>query len=139
MSDTIDSLKEAEKEAMGDKDHSLNKRRSHRGWQCGSNATGGLILIGLGIIFLLSQTTGFYLNNWWALFILIPAVHNLIEAWHSYQVNGRLGSHARHALFGGILLTAVAAFFLFNLSWNLFWPIVLIMVGISALIKAQSR
>ena len=52
MSDTIDSLKEAEKEAVE------GESRPRRVQICGSNTTGGLILIGIGIFFLLSQTTG---------------------------------------------------------------------------------
>jgi hypothetical protein len=133
MTDTIDSLKDAEKEALANENHSRQVC-----WQ-GGNSTGGLILIGLGLYFLLSRTTGFYLHNWWAFFILIPAVHNLKEAWHSYRVNGRFQNHARGSLLGGILFTMVALFFLFNLSWSLFWPIVLILVGINALISAKSN
>jgi LiaF transmembrane domain len=133
MTDTIDSLKEAEKEAMGEGNRPRQVQR------CGSNSTGGLILIGIGLFFLLSQTFGFFIYNWWALFILIPAVHNLNEAWQSYGTNGRLRGHARRSLMGGILLTMVALFFLFNLSWNLFWPIVLIMLGVNALINSRSK
>ncbi len=136
MSDTIDSLKEAEKEVMWEKDYPLNERVSRStGWQCGRNSSSGLILIGLGLIFLLSQTTGFYLHNWWAIFILIPAGRKLSEAWHSYRANGRFQGQAGHALVGGLLLSTVAAFFLLDLSWGLFWPIILIVVGIGALIR----
>ena len=34
----------------------------------------GVILIGLGVIFLLNNITGFSIDNWWALFIFIPAI-----------------------------------------------------------------
>ncbi|VAW32239.1 hypothetical protein MNBD_CHLOROFLEXI01-868 [hydrothermal vent metagenome] len=133
MTDTIDSLKDAEKEAMANENHSRQVC-----WQSGSS-TGGFILIGLGLYFLLSRTTGFYLHNWWALFILIPAVHNLKGAWHSYRVNGRFHDQARGSLLSGILFTMVALFFLFNLSWSLFWPIALILVGANALINIQNK
>ncbi|MCP4417801.1 MAG: hypothetical protein GY805_14345 [Chloroflexi bacterium] len=129
MSDTIDSLKDAEKEAM-------EAESPQQVGRTGGTAAGGLILIGLGFFFLLSRTTGLYFHNWWALFILIPAVHNLGDAWSSYRTNGRLRGHARRSLMGGVLFTMVALFFLFNLSWNLFWPIVLIMLGLNALIKS---
>ena len=132
MSDTIDSLKDAEKEAMVEERGSRPVRRRSR------NTTGGLILIGIGVFFLLSQMTGFFIHNWWALFIMIPAIHNLNEAWQSYQEHGRLHTHARHSLMGGIFLTTVAAFFLFNLSWSLFWPLALILAGVGALVNARS-
>lgn len=132
MSDTIDSLKEAEKETMATDNQPRQVRRPS------GNITGGLILIGLGTFFLLSQFTNFHLQNWWALFILIPAFHNLNEAWQGYQANGRLRANARQSLMGGLFLSMVAAFFLLNLSWNLFWPLVLIMVGIGALLNGRS-
>ena len=132
MSDTIDSLKEAEKETMAT-DTQPRQVRRHSG-----NITGGLILIGLGTFFLLGQFTNFHLQNWWALFILIPAFHNLNEAWHGYQANGRLRGSTRHSVTGGLFLIMLAAFFLLNLSWNLFWPIMLILVGISALLNGRS-
>ncbi len=138
MSDTIDSLKEAEKEVMENGHQPLNEYRPRRVRRHKGNITGGLILIGIGTFFLLSQLTGFYIHNWWALFILIPAVAKLNEAWQSYRADGRIHEETRGALFGGILLTMVAAFFLLNLSWNLFWPLVLIMLGIGALLNSRS-
>lgn len=132
MSDTIDGLKEAEKEAM------VEEIRPRQVQRQSSNITGGLILISIGTFFLLSQLTGFHLQNWWALFILIPAFHNLNEAWQSYQANGRFQGQTSRALMSGLFLSMIAAFFLLNLSWNLFWPIVLILVGIGALLNGRS-
>jgi len=132
MSDTIDSLKDAEKEALETESRPRRVRR-HKG-----NTTGGLILIGIGTIFLLNQLTGFHFDNWWAIFILIPAVVKLNEAWQSYREDGRLHAGTRGALIGGILLTLVAFFFLLNLSWNLLWPLLLILFGISTLLNGRS-
>ena len=132
MSQTIDGLKEAEKETMNTETHSVDCGR-HKG-----NVTGGLILISIGTYFLLSQLNIIHLHNWWALFILIPAFHTLREAWDSYQANGRLNSQARGSLTGGILLSMLAAFFLFNLSWGLFWPFALIFAGVAALLNNRS-
>ena len=132
MSDTIEGLKEAEKEAMN---HNQTPTQVSRNL---SNTTWGIVLIGLGIFFLVSRTGGFFIHNWWALFILIPAFHNMNEAWQSYRANGRLTKHARHSLMGGLLIGMVAVFFLFSLSWNLFWPLVLIMLGIGALLNGRS-
>lgn len=138
MSDTIDSLKEAEKEAMGDDPKPLIENHPRRIRRHKSSTTGGLILIAIGTFFLLSQVTGFYIHNWWALFILIPAVMKLNEAWQSYRANGRLREETRSAFLGGILLAMVATFFLFNLSWSLFWPLILILLGVGALLNSRS-
>lgn len=132
MSDTIDSLKDAEKETMIEESRPRQVRRRS------GNTTGGLILIGIGAFFLLSQVSGIFIHNWWALFIMIPAFHNLNEAWQSYQENGRLVNHARHSLMGGLFLSMVAAFFLLNVSWSLFWPIALILAGVGALLNARA-
>lgn len=132
MSETIDSLKDAEKEAMKEESRPRHVTH-HRG-----DIKGGLILIGLGTIFLLSQITGWYIQNWWALFIFIPAIFQLNDAWKGYRANGRLTHDTRGSLFGGLLLGTVASFFLFSISWNLFWPLVLIMLGVGALLNGRS-
>jgi hypothetical protein len=123
---------------MGNGHQPSDKYRSRQvRWHSG-NATGGLILIAIGAFFLLSHVTGFHIHNWWALFILIPAMCKLNEAWQSYRANGRLGEETRGAFFSGILFAIVATFFLFSLSWNLFWPLVLILFGIGALLNGRS-
>lgn len=132
MSDTIESLKDAEKEAMK-KESQHRQVTRHRG-----DVKGGLILIGIGTIFLFSQITGWYIQNWWALFIFIPAIFQLNEAWQGYRKNGRFNHNTRGSLFGGLLLSMVGAFFLFSISWNLFWPLVLILAGIGALLNGRS-
>lgn len=132
MSDTIEGLKEAEKEAMNEESHP-RRGQHHRG-----DVKGGLILIGIGTIFLISQITGWYIQNWWALFIFIPAIFQLNDAWKEYRANGRLTHNGRGSLFGGLLIGTVASFFLFSISWNLFWPLVLILAGIGALLNGRS-
>ncbi len=93
----------------------------------------GLILIVLGAIFLMNNLTNFHLNNWWALFILIPAVSSFARAYDQYRRAGTLDRQSRQAVFGGLLLTALAAIFLFNLSWTLFGPVLLILLGLTLL------
>jgi hypothetical protein len=99
---------------------------------------GGAVLIALGIIFLL-QNAGLdipFLRNWWALFILFPAVSSLARAWQEYQSNGqRFTGPVSGSLTGGLVLVLVAATFLFGLSWSTIWPIFLIIAGVGALIK----
>lgn len=135
MSEEIERLKEEEKEAMNEKPVSSSERRPehHQG-----NLTGGLILIGIGVIFLIVNTTNIRLDNWWALFIFIPAVANLGNAWRQYQADGRLSRRVRGSLTGGLLISAVAIIFLLSLDWGLVWPIFLIILGLNALLNGWS-
>ena len=71
-----------------------------------------------------------FLANWWALFILIPACWAFVAAWESYQNNGRLTRGGAGSLVGGALLTLLALVFLFNLDFDLFWPLLLIAGGV---------
>jgi hypothetical protein len=109
------------------------ERRRHSGaggWVIGA------VLVLIGILFLAQNISGFSLNNWWALFILIPAIGSLSAAWRIYQTNGRLTRAGRGPLIGGLILLAVMAIFLFNLNWVNMWPIMLIIVGIGIVISA---
>ncbi len=101
----------------------------------------GIILVILGFIFLAQNLTGLpVINNWWALFIMIPAVAAFSAAWRTYQVAGnRLTMPARGSLGAGLLLTLVTAVFLFNLSWTFLGPIVIILAGIGLLLNVFLR
>ena len=129
MSSDIESLKEAEKEALhSDQPRTVTHSGSNQNWIV------GVVLIAAGTIFLLANTTGFYLQNWWALFILIPAISNLGQAWKSYQKNGRLNRGGRHAFTWGLILSMISATFLFNIDWDYVWPFFLIIGGLGMLL-----
>jgi hypothetical protein len=119
MSEEISELKEAEKKDI----------------QYSHNWVGGVVLVTIGAIFLLSNLNIFHLNNWWALFILIPAAANFGNAWRSYQRPGRLTDGSRGSITGGLILSLIAATFLFGWSWNLIWPLFLIIGGLSAILN----
>jgi hypothetical protein len=93
----------------------------------------GIILIVLGGMFLM-RTTGIMdipLTNWWALFILIPAVGALSAAWKMYREAGdRLTIEARSSLLVGLVLTFATFMFLFEISWAYAGPVLIIVVGI---------
>lgn len=95
----------------------------------------GAILILVGIFIMLQNLTTFSLENWWALFILIPAAGAFGNAWRTYQKDERLSAPARASLISGFLLTMVTAFFLFELNWTILGPVLLILVGIGLLIN----
>ncbi len=102
---------------------------------------GGVVLILLGVVFLL-QNFGFaaLVGNWWALFILIPALGSAVTAWNSYRAAGnRLVPAARGALTGALILTTVAVILYFNLNWGALWPVFLIIIGLVALLGWNSR
>ncbi|MCP4423676.1 MAG: hypothetical protein GY803_04205 [Chloroflexi bacterium] len=135
MSENIESLKEAEKanDDFAYENESEQNSHVHHSWRDRSNWLPGVILIAIGAVFLFTNLTGFHLHNWWALFILIPALSNFGNAWGSYQRHGRLTKSARGSLTGGMILTLIASAFLFSLDWGLIWPLFLIIGGVSAL------
>ena len=128
MSEQINELKDAEKEAMyaEEKETAVTKNRD--------NLTLGLILIGMGVVFLLTNVAGLTLQNWWALFIFIPAVKQLSCAWSQYRENGRLGHSGRGALTGGLFWALIGSAFLFDLNWGYVWPFFLILGGLGAIL-----
>lgn len=98
----------------------------------------GLILIGLGGYFLL-QTMGILPNmnfNWWAIFILFPALAIGNDAWRRYQANGeRADREVRNKAVIAALLGILALSLMFDLNFNFgsLWPLFLIIAGIAVL------
>lgn len=133
MSDDIDSLKEAEKANEYSYEYEEETVAKSHDWCSNPSWFPGVILIAIGVIFLFTNLTNFHLNNWWALFIMIPAVKNFGSAWGSYQRHGRFTKSARGSLTGGLILTLIASAFLFSLDWGLVWPFFLIIGGVAAL------
>ena len=100
----------------------------------------GGVLILLGIIFIVRNVAGLSLGNWWALFILIPALGSLMTAYRMYERNGgRFTSASRGPLVGGLVLLAITAVFLFHLEWARIWPLFLILVGLGLLLTSFER
>jgi drug/metabolite transporter (DMT)-like permease len=114
------------------------QRRQYRremGWGNGGSWVVGLILIGLGAIFL-AQNFGYPVpHNWWAVFILLPAFGCFGGAWSMYQRNGRqVTPPVTSAFITGAFLTALAAVFLLGIDLGKFWPVLLIVLGVAALL-----
>ncbi|MCB0035069.1 MAG: hypothetical protein KDE51_13640 [Anaerolineales bacterium] len=129
MNDEIYELKEDEKKT--EKENSFVDQNN--------GLIVGLVFILVGGGLLLSRYTGWHFDNWWALFILIPAVASLAKAWQSYQRDGRLGEESGGALMGGLFMVFIASVFLFGLSWGMMWPVVFIIIGVGMLAKAAFR
>jgi hypothetical protein len=136
MSEDFKEIKDEEKEKLASEEHEQESQESpdadhnprNNGW------VAGLIIIGVGLVFLVSNLTGFVLNNWWALFILIPGIVSFVNAWNSYREDGRWSKRARGGLIGGLIITLVAVIFLFNLDWGRVWPLFLILGGLAVLL-----
>jgi drug/metabolite transporter (DMT)-like permease len=139
------------KEKMNDTSHNLNQGQTEpdpvsqsfgrrgrilRGERHRSNWVGGALLILLGVFFLVQSMGGNLLNNWWAFFILLPAIAAFETAWRAYQdAGGRLTYAARGSLIGGFLLVCVAAIFFFSLDWALYGPVLIILAGVAILVN----
>ncbi|HKJ38712.1 MAG TPA: hypothetical protein VJ972_08035 [Anaerolineales bacterium] len=119
-----------------------NTNNSYRGPS--SNIWIGLAFIGGGAIVLLNQmgVLSFELN-WWALFILFPAFGALSGAYNRYRATNDLFEMGvmMPALIG-LFMVALAFSFLFgglwSINWNLYWPLILIIIGLS-MIFGRSR
>ena len=99
------------------------------GW--GGLPIGGVIIIAVGVVFLLGNF-GFHLPpHWWAVLLLIPAAGLLVTAIRFYRVDGNFTGRAMGPTIGGGILLAMALAIFFGLNWGLFWPIVLIVVGLA--------
>lgn len=92
----------------------------------------GLILILVGVGFLLQNmgTFSIALNNWWALFILIPALGAFETAQRIYRKAGnQFTASARSSFLVGVIISLVTAIFLLDLDWNVFGPFLIILGG----------
>ncbi len=122
-------LRRAEREARRE-EHRARRGSSSTAW------VAGVILIVLGVILLLQTMRGFYLNNWWALFILIPAIGAFADAWNRYQQDGRLSRRVRGAMITGLVFLLITAAFLFNWNWGIVLPVLLIVWGVTLLLNS---
>ena len=96
----------------------------------------GVMLITLGLIFLANNLTGFELENWWALFILIPGISNFAEGVRAYRRDGEFSRKARGYFFGSLFMILLSAAFLFGLNFGTIWPAFLILGGLGILLGA---
>jgi hypothetical protein len=96
---------------------------------------GGVLLM-IGVLLIVSNVTGAGFDNWWALFILIPALGSLYVAMRNYSEAGAMTEAVRKPLTGGLILLVVSLMFLFNLDWGNLWPLLLIIAGGGLLLTA---
>jgi hypothetical protein len=118
---------------------SRREARRQRRAESGNGWIVGVILIVLGGLFL-AQNAGLYqfpISNWWALFILIPAISAFERALHLYRESGnQITNQMSGSLLLGIVLLFVTAGFLFNIGWTYFGPALIILVGMGILMNS---
>jgi hypothetical protein len=113
-----------------DRDLRRAQRRSSYGTIYGSWLP-GIILVLLGGIFLAQNYFGASLRNWWALFILIPALSTLTTAYALWR-----DGHADWAtgpFMAGLGFLVLTAMFLLDLPIGQLWPLFLIVAGVGLL------
>ena len=97
------------------------------------NLWAGVALIAIGLAFLARNYFAIpFFENWWALFILIPAVGSLYGAWQAWRRGSPYA--ASGSLTVGLVLGAVAGIFLLDLAWRDAWPVLLILAGVGMLL-----
>jgi hypothetical protein len=95
----------------------------------------GVVLILIGVAFFLHNFNILQINNWWALFLLIPTIASFVSAFENYRYNQRLTRATRGSLIGGLFLLFLTGVFLFGLDLGTLWPILLVIGGISLLLS----
>lgn len=111
----------------------IEERRAMR---AGGEWIGGALLLLIGLLLLGRNLNFTAFDNWWALFIMLPAIGSFSTAWGMYQAaGGRFTMRARSAMLVGLVLTAVTVMFLFNLNWTILGPALLILAGVGLLIN----
>lgn len=96
-----------------------------------------LMVVGLGL--LVSNFTNVSFDNWWALFLFIPAGFMLKNVAADYKSNGRLTNKSTGPLIAGLAMLVMMVVFLFGLSWSGLWPLGLIFGGIAVLLGSRSH
>lgn len=98
----------------------------------------GVVLVLVGALLFLQNMNMFTLNNWWALFILLPGFGALAGAWRMFRETGEVTGGVIGALLLGVLLIGISLAFVLNLSldWTNLLPVVLVLAGVSLLIPS---
>ena len=100
------------------------------------NITGGLILILLGVLFLLSEMGRIGWSDWWAYFLVGLGAIFIVEALlKATTAEGRKGASGK--VIAGLILIVIGGAHL--VGFQEWWPLILIAVGVGVLISGLIR
>ncbi|KAA3643383.1 MAG: hypothetical protein DWQ07_23000 [Chloroflexi bacterium] len=134
MTEDKDIVQEVDEE-LDALDQEMDSGDSAWDWGGSNSWIWGLALIAVGGLLLLGNFTDFNfidVSNWWAIFILVPGISMLANAFSASR-RGRSGGG--QAIWGGFLVLLALSFFL-NISFALIWPVFLILAGAGLLFRA---
>lgn len=121
-----------------------NNNSDKRNWMASSNLWIGLAFMAGGAIVLLNQSGLLSIKfNWWAFFIVIPAIGSFRNAYSRYRATNNLFdmSVMMPALIGlfmiGLMFNLLSGNG-WNFNWNLLWPLMFIIIGMG-MIFGRSR
>ena len=98
--------------------------------------TGGLILILLGVLFLLTEMGKIGWANWWAYFLVGLGGIFLLEALlRLFSAEGRRGTGGK--VIAGLVLVVIGGAYL--VGFEEWWPLVLIAAGLGVLVSGFIR
>ena len=111
---------------------------SQRKSRVGEVATGVIVIL-LGLVFLANNFgidfPFFGWHNWWALFILIGAAPSAARAFDRYRSVGTIDAQVAHSMVSALAVVTVALIFLLDASFALWWPVFLVIGGLSMLMS----
>ncbi len=100
------------------------------------NLTGGLVLILLGVLFLLTEMGRIGWIDWWAYFLVGLGAIFLLEAFvRVFSAEGRRGAGGK--VIAGLILIVIGGAHL--IGFEEWWPLILIAVGVGVLISGLLR
>jgi len=105
------------------------------GKQVGISRWSGFSLVLLGGGLLAVNLLTVQLENWWALFILMPALALFgFGSLMPRNANGRFSLISRFLFASGLIVFVVAMMFLLNMDWGIYWPLMITSPGVGLII-----
>ena len=116
-----------------------NKQNHHASiWRKNENSwiIGISLLLG-GTIFLVQNLTGWRIEKWWSILLIIPALASFVTAWRKYQKYRRTQRGAFLRLLAtGLLLLMMVPVLLFSFQWQEILPTLFFPAGLVVLLGA---
>ena len=122
-----------------------NNNTDKRNWVPSSNLWIGLAFIAGGVTVLLNQSGLLSFDfNWWAFFIVIPAIGSFRNAYDRYRATNNLFDM-------GVMMPALIGLFMiglmynllsgngWNFNWNLLWPLMFMVIGLGMIFGRSQK